>query len=97
MKNLLSTLPILLLCGCAFVPATRIKFNPKTGELNVKSPKDVELTGLHAYATNGVSAIDIQKYSSKNNIEVLRAVTQANAETQKKGAELIGTIIDATK
>lgn len=97
MKNILITPIILILCGCAMVPATKISFNPRTGELNVRSPKDVELTGLHAYATNGVSAIDIQKYSSKNNIEVIKAVTQANAETQKKGAELIGTIIDSAK
>lgn len=98
MKNLFFVLAAALLCaGCAFVPQTHVTFNPATSELKVKSPKDVTLKGLSAGTTNGSSYITIQEYSSKNNVEVLRAVADANAETAKKGAELFGTLLDASK
>lgn len=98
--NLVKTIlvAVVLSCsGCAFVPQTHVAFNPSTGELTVKSPKDVTLNGLRAGVTNGAAYIEIEEYSSKNNVEVLRAVTDANAETAKKGAELIGTLLDAAK
>lgn len=79
------------------VPKTSIRFNPETKQLDIQSPKDVEIHGLHATATNGMYRLDVDKYSAKNNIEVIRAVTEANAANAKKGAELVGTLIDAAK
>jgi PBP1b-binding outer membrane lipoprotein LpoB len=97
MNTLKITALALALTGCARVPATKVSFNPATGELKVSSPKDIELTGLHAYVTNGLTRIDVEKYTSKNNVEVIKAVSDLNAENAKKGAELLGTIIEASK
>lgn len=75
------------------VPATRVSFNPRTHELTVRSPKDVELTNLVATVNSNGTAISIGRYSSRNNAEVIGAVAAQNAATLKAVAELGGQVI----
>jgi hypothetical protein len=104
----------LLLCafaiffsGCAGVPATEIRFDPKKDALIIKSPKDIELrdvllVAFPATATNAARfELTIGSYISKNNLEVIRAITEANNANLQRAAEiggaLLGTAIDAAK
>jgi hypothetical protein len=96
MRYILLLIP--LLAGCMFVPQTDVSLDPVTRNLRIKSPKDVVIkdfkSSLTPTATGTVVVIEFKSYESKNNIEVIRAITEANAEAARKGAELVGTLID---
>ncbi len=101
MKNLILCAACLLLYGCMTVPPTEVSFDPKTQAIKVKSPKDVEIESASASSSNGVFYIEVRGYKSKNNLEVIRAVVTANAESRKaieeNGAKLVGEVIGAMK
>ena len=91
-----------LLAGCvSVVPRTEISFDPVTHTVGIKSPKDVELTGLRVEIVEGAANVAIDKYSAKNNYEVVKAVADANAAALKdltdKGAALIDAAISASR
>lgn len=76
------------------VPQTGIRFNPETKQLDISSPKDVEIQRASVYESNDVFIITVEGYKAKNNIDVIRAVTEANAENAARAAALVGTLID---
>jgi len=76
-----------LLTACNTVPATRISFNPKTGELNVKSPKNVSIEDLEAGVQNGAPFIKVKRYNSTNSAEVVNAVVAANSAMFQSAAD----------
>lgn len=102
MKTIITVIVAALLIGCARVPQTGIQFNPQTKQLTITSPKDVEIESATATTdTNGGFTIAVKGYKAKNNIEVLRAVTEQNAAMRRsledEAAKTIGTLIDLAK
>lgn len=88
----------LLLPGCVVVPKTEISYSPGSRSWKLASPKDVTIGYLLAtYTTTGGVSLVISNYSSKNNLEVLQAITAANSATAKEGATLLGTVVGAMK
>lgn len=88
--------------GCLRPPATRFAFNPKTHEIAIRSPKDIELTNLTvSIDTNGHASIKIDSYRSKNNVEVLAEISKANQESRKAyleaGDRLVEKVIGVLK
>lgn len=96
MRTTLLLLVAVMCSGMMCVPATRISYTTKAG-LDIRSPKDVSMTNVTAFHSNGVTVISVGSYSSKNNVEVLRAVAEHNQETAEKGAALLGTLLDHAK
>ena len=93
-KNLLA-LTLVIMAGCASVPATKIAFNPVSKQLTIQSPKDVELSNLVATInTAGECKIEVGTYVSKNNAEVLAAVAAGNASTMKLVGDLTSKLAD---
>ena len=89
LKVLCALAAAILLAGCNSVPKSEISFNPKTYTFNISSPKNVTIGGLNAsLTTNGTVTIVVTNYSSKNDVEILRAVANANAEIQTKVIQL---------
>ena len=90
-----------VLCGCMSVPQTGIQFNPQTKQLDITSPKDVEIQSATVTESNGFFCIEVKGYKAKNNIQVIQAVIEGNAETRKSieqnAAKTIGTLIDLAK
>jgi hypothetical protein len=98
MKTFIALLWVLilsLLAGCYSVPATRVSMNPSTHTLTIASPKDIEMTNVVVtVAPDKTVSINIGYYGAKNNPLVLKAINDANLETQKNmltGLEKIAT------
>lgn len=90
--KLLILLMAATLTGCATVPSTKFAFNPKTGEIKVESPKEIDIKGLKVRVDGGKVDASIQSYSSHNSPDVIAAVANANAamaEKILKGMEII--------
>ena len=93
--------------GCASVPRTEVRFDPKNDALVINSPKDIELLDVRliafpATATNAARfELTVGRYASKNNIEVIRAITEANAASLKaaveNGGALLGEVLSHAK
>lgn len=88
--------------GCANVPATSVGFNPATGKLNIKSPKNVAIQeATVTYGTNGQYTLTLKGYSSTNDNSVVTAVAQANAATasalSQVSQQMLTTAIQAAK
>lgn len=93
--------------GCASVPRTEVRFDPKNDALVINSPKDIELLDVRlvafpATATNAARfELAVGRYASKNNLGVIKAITEANNQSLQRAAEiggtLLGTAIDAAK
>lgn len=106
-KVALAVLFLALFTGCARVPATRISLDPKSNGLVIESPKDIALTNVvlnifPATATNSARfELTIGSYTSKNNLEVIRAITDANAASLKaaveNGGALLGEVLSHAK
>jgi hypothetical protein len=60
------------------VPSTEFSVNPQTGNVIVKSPKEIGISNLVATLPNGVS-VQLQGYQSHNSPDVIAAVAAANA------------------
>lgn len=84
-----AALLIVILAGCQTVPATEVRFKPKTGEFEIKSPKDIGITNLVATVTNGVPTLSVGSYSSRNSPDVISAVAEANAQMAKILGQLV--------
>jgi uncharacterized lipoprotein YajG len=105
MKIILAVISAAILVGCMTVPSTRITVDPVTKSIDVQSPKDIDIKGFradfHPTATGTVVSVWIDSYTSKNNIDVIKAVAERNAAMQealtKEGKELLGSIIDSAK
>ena len=101
--SLLALSITLLTPGCMSVPRTTIKFDPEKKSVDIVSPKDIALKGLHlsyvpATATNTASfQVDVESYEAKNNVEMLREVVKQNQETAMGGAKLLGNLLDMAK
>lgn len=85
MKNKLAVLSVavLVLAGCASVPATKFTVNPQTGVFSLDSPKEISWTNLEANLPGGAT-FKIQGYNSHNSPEVLATVAAANAQMADK-------------
>jgi hypothetical protein len=84
---------LLLSPGCARVPRTEVRFDPRTHALSVRSPKDIEITNLTATISNNVVMFTVGGYRSVNNAAVITAIARQNADTMAKIAELGGQMI----
>jgi hypothetical protein len=88
MKTFLSlSLSLLLLClsGCATVPQTVFTVDPKTGQVHVTSPKEIDLEGLKANVLPGGGfVLEIRRYRSHNSADVIASVAAANAAMAEK-------------
>ena len=74
----------LLLTGCYTVPATKISVDPKTHTFSISSPKDTKMADVTVTVdTNRAISVNIGSYSSENNSLVLKAINDANIESQK--------------
>jgi hypothetical protein len=102
MKTILALLTIIPLIGCMSVPQTTVSFDPSKNSLTIQSPKDITAEGVSVtktVGTNGEASVNItvQKYESKNNIEVLRAVIEQNNATLQRVSEgsaaALGTLL----
>lgn len=72
-------LGVLVLPGCMSVPKTRIAFDPSTGTLDVRSPKEIEIIDLKAERKiDGTVSVSIGSYEAKNNAAIIDAVAQQN-------------------
>jgi uncharacterized lipoprotein YajG len=99
---LLCAVALLLATGCAHVPRTSITFNPKTHEITIQSPKEIELTNLTAtIAPDGSATVKVESYRSRNSVEVIQAIAQQNNEMVKAigdiGAKVVGEAVSKLK
>jgi hypothetical protein len=75
----------LLLSGCATVPQTVFTVDPKTGQVHVTSPKEIDLEGLSANVNPGGGfTLTIKRYRSHNSADVIGSVAAANAAMAEK-------------
>ena len=86
------------LVGCQAVPTTKLKF----GNLLFESPKDVIVSNMVAsVSSNGTITITIGSWTGKNNLEIIKAITDANAAMLKNGTDgaskLMGDAVAAMK
>ncbi len=80
------TLAASLICGCVFVPKTKIKGSVAGQPFNIVSPKDSDLKGLEiTVQTNGTCTIKIDELKARMNPDVVGAT----ADGQAKFAESI--------
>jgi len=95
MKHLLLLPLVIALAGCYSVPATKVSFDPVTHAISIRSPKDIEISGLKfVVSSNGQSTVTIDTYKSKSNIEAIRAIAKLNMESQKNAIEVGGVLIE---
>lgn len=83
MKSLASLLlsTAILITGCALpVPKTSLHFDPVTKTLDIRSPKDVKMAGVTVDLQGTNFSLTIDTYESANNLEVVKAAAQAQAE-----------------
>lgn len=98
--KILSTLVIVCICsGCSLlskpgVPATVIKFNPKTDALNISSPKDVNIQSVDiSQGSNGFRMM-VTGYSSTNNAALVGVVVNAQAAIASNAAVTINKLAE---
>ncbi len=92
----LSLLVILIATGCQSVPATKINFNPTSGNLTLESPKEIGFSNLVATLPNG-TGITLTGYQSHNSADVIAAVASANAQMAQKYIEALQILQDLAK
>lgn len=85
-------LAVLLLTGCASVPATKITFSPSTGAFTLDSPKDVHVQKLKSDIQNGKFTIALEGLSSTNSPDVIAAVAAANTAMAQQLVEALKVI-----
>jgi len=89
------------LSGCMSVPATTIKYDPSSKQLDLGSPKDVTINKASVVESNGFFSLTLEGYSAKNNLEVIKAVVEGNAKArqsiEENGAAIIGKVIGEMK
>jgi hypothetical protein len=69
------------LAGCQLpVPRTSLKFDPTTKTLDIRSPKDVKMAGVTVDLQGTNFSLTIDSYESANNLEIVKAAAQAQAE-----------------
>jgi hypothetical protein len=74
-------IPPLLFTGCALpVPKTSLHFDPATKTLDIRSPKDVKMAGVTVDLQGTNFSLTIDSYESANNLAVVKAAAQAQAE-----------------
>jgi hypothetical protein len=99
----MKTLNLLLLAalamvaaGCASVPQTTFKLNPKTGELVVTSPKQVEAEDLKAeFDRKSGFKFSVKKISSQNDAEILGAIAASNAAMAERVGAMAEKVFEA--
>ena len=79
-----------ILCGCAHVPETVIRYDKRRDGIVITSPKDVAIASATITVSNGVMTVHFTGYSARNNIEVIRAVAARNAELLENAVKLTG-------
>ena len=83
--------------GCAMfstpgVPATTIKFNPKTDALAINSPKDVTIGSVSVTQSSSNFSITVQNYASTNNPTLVSVVVNAQAAIASNAAVTINSL-----
>lgn len=106
-KAAIVPLALLLMTGCMSVPKTVVSFDPVKHTLDIQSPKDIAITNisvltLSATATNPATfLLTIGSYSSKNNIDVIKAIVERNSEMQRQliegGGAVLSEVVGAMK
>lgn len=95
--KLLSISSLLTLAGCALfstptIPATTIRFNPKTDALAITSPKDVTIGSVSVTKTPTSFTINVTNYSSTNDPALVGVVVAAQAAIASNAAVTINNL-----
>lgn len=83
--------------GCSLftkpsIPATSIKFNPKTDALNIQSPKDVTIQSVVINKSNTNFSMTVNGYSSTNNAALVGVVVTAQAAIASNASVTINNL-----
>jgi hypothetical protein len=102
MKKSLSVAAVLVLTlsGCATdraVPATSLRLNPKTGEVQVNSPKEIDMRGVKVRVDGPRVDFTLESYSSHNSPDVIAAQAEANARAAAANAQTADKILQGLK
>lgn len=97
-KLILCAVLVPFLAGCAGVPEGRIVFNPRTGQTDVRSPKNVHMTNVTVKATtNGYFSLEVGGFSSVNDPSVIESAGAADAQRMKGMIDLLNVLIQLSK
>jgi hypothetical protein len=96
MKTSLAILCCLVLAGCALpVPKTTIQFNPTAQALDIRSPKDVQITNVVLTVSGTNFSLTIGSYCSQNPVEVIRAAVVAQQNQMAAANDALTKILGA--
>jgi hypothetical protein len=84
----LSCLLLIVLCGCATVPATKIQIPTARGPVLIDSPKETSWSNVKArFNSDGSFDFSIGGVKAENQVDVIQAVTSSNERMLSRGLD----------